>query len=527
MAGEKKLALISVWDKRGVVEFARGLEEFGFEILSTGGTARALAEAGIAVKEVSEYTGFPEMLDGRVKTLHPKIHGGLLFRRDMESHRAQAAEHGIRAIDLVCVNLYPFEETVARPGVTPAEAIEQIDIGGPSMIRSAAKNFESVTVVVDPDDYKDVLAEMRAGGGIPPRETRMRLAAKVFAATSAYDANICAYLEGIGEGGAPVSFHLRGALKQTLRYGENPHQEAAFYAEPGAPSGTMGASRLLSGKELSFNNILDSDAALNVVREFGEPCACIVKHNNPCGAALGEDIREAFAKAYAGDPLSAFGGVLGVNVEFGPDLAKDVASGDRFLECIVAPAFASEAVEIIANGPKWGKNARLIEVGPIGRPGMPPFGKDVKKVSGGFLVQDADRFPDAEREWAELKTVTKREPAESEWRDLKFAWLVAKHVKSNAIVLVKDRAVVGVGAGQMSRVDSVHMACRKAGDRAKGACMGSDAFFPFPDGIETAGAAGVAAAIQPGGSLRDKEAIAAADRLGMAMVFTGIRHFRH
>ncbi|MCX7804989.1 MAG: bifunctional phosphoribosylaminoimidazolecarboxamide formyltransferase/IMP cyclohydrolase [Planctomycetota bacterium] len=524
---EKRLALISVSDKRGVVEFARGLAGMGFEILSTGGTARTLREAGIAVKDVSEYTGFPEMLDGRVKTLHPKVHGGLLFRRDLESHRTQAAEHGILPIDLVCVNLYPFEETVAKPGVTPPEAIEQIDIGGPGMIRSAAKNFESVTVVVDPDDYEDVLAEMQAGGGKTTRATRMRLAAKVFATTSAYDAAICAYIEGLGEGEAPGSFRLHGALKQPLRYGENPHQKAAFYAEPGAPSGTMGASRLLSGKELSFNNILDLDAALNLVREFTEPCACIIKHNNPCGAAIGRDIREAFEKAYAGDPLSAFGGVLGVNVEFDAKLARDVASGDRFLECIVAPAFAPEAVEIIVNGPKWGKNARLVEAGPLEHIGPPAFGKDVKKVSGGFLVQDPDRFPEAGKEWAELKTVTRREPTGAEWRDLKFAWLVAKHVKSNAIVLARDCAVVGVGAGQMSRVDSVHMACRKAGERAKGASMGSDAFFPFPDGVEMAAAAGVSAAIQPGGSLRDKDVIAAADRLGMAMVFTGIRHFRH
>lgn len=519
-----KRALISVYDKTGIDDLARGLAAQSVEIISTGGTAKKLREAGLTVMDISDVTGFPEMMDGRVKTLHPKIHGGLLYRRDNEEHRTQAGLQGIVAIDLVVVNLYPFEMTIAKPGIAVDEAIEQIDIGGPSMLRSAAKNWESVTVVCDPLDYAEVLREMQEHAGGTRRETRLRLASKVFATTSRYDAAICGYLEGLGEHDAPPTLSLHGVLRQPLRYGENPHQQAAFYAVPGCAEANVADARQLSGKELSFNNILDLAAALEIVKDFREPAACVIKHNNPCGAAVAEDLLEAYKAAHAGDPQSAFGGIIGLNGRVDLRVAEEIAQPDRFVEAIVAPLFTREAVEVLTTRPKWGKNVRLVETGEFeGRTGAKHV-RDIRVVPGGMLVQDRDRVED---EWANLKVVTQREPSAEELATLKFAQVICKHVKSNAIVFAKGRGVVGVGAGQMSRVDSVEIAAKKAGERAQGAVMASDAFFPFPDGVEAAAKAGVTAVIQPGGSVKDSDVIAACDRLGLAMVTTGIRHFRH
>lgn len=516
-------ALVSVYDKTGIVDFAKGLAEMGVSLISTGGTAKALREAELKVMDISEVTGFPEMLDGRVKTLHPKVHGGLLYRRELDTHRVQVAEHGIEAIDLVVVNLYPFEETIAKPGIQLDEAIEQIDIGGPSMLRSAAKNWESVTVVCDPADYAEILREIRTGRGHTEKETRKRLAAKVFATTSRYDGAIAAYLGGL-DGRAPSSFSIHGVLKQPLRYGENPHQGAAFYAVPGVAEANVAAAKQLSGKELSFNNILDLAAALEIVKEFDEPSACIVKHHNPCGCAIGKNLLEAFNLAHAGDPLSAFGGVIGFNRDVDAQTAAEIAQPNRFIEAIVAPGFTPEALEVLTTKPKWGKNVRLLQVGAFSSKARAKGLKDVRFTVGGLLVQDRDLPAD---EWADLKVVTHRAPTDAERASLKFAQKVCKHVKSNAIVFAKGTSVVGVGAGQMSRVDSVEIASKKAGERAKGAAMASDAFFPFPDGVEAAAKAGVTAVIQPGGSVKDADVIAACDRLKIAMVTTGIRHFKH
>lgn len=518
-------ALISVFDKTGIEAFAEGLASHGVELVSTGGTAKALRNAGLKVIDISELTGFPEMLDGRVKTLHPKVHGGLLYRRELEAHRTQVAEHGIQDIDLVAVNLYPFEQTIAKPGIGLEDAIEQIDIGGPSMLRSAAKNWESVTVVCDPMDYTDILAEMKDNHGHTRRESRLRLAAKVFATTSRYDAAICGYLEGQGQEGPANTFSMHGVLRQPLRYGENPHQKAAFYAVPGCREPSIGEARQLSGKELSFNNILDLASALEIVKDFAEPCACVIKHNNPCGCAVhDDDLLEAFKQAHAGDPLSAFGGVIGLNRKVDARVAAEIAAPDRFVEAIVAPLFAREALDVLTTKPKWGRNVRLLETGPFEGFKTPAGERDVRRIVGGILVQDRDR---KDNEWAELKTVTKREPTDAELKALKFAQIVCKHVRSNAIVYAQGTAIVGVGAGQMSRVDSVEIASRKAGAKAKGAVMASDAFFPFPDGIEAAAKAGIKAVIQPGGSVKDDDVIAACDKLGIAMVFTGVRHFKH
>jgi len=516
-------ALVSVYYKTGIVDFAKGLTELGVELVSTGGTARALREAGLKVMDISEVTGFPEMLDGRVKTLHPKVHGGLLYRRELDTHRAQVAEHDIQAIDLVVVNLYPFEETIAKPGIALDEAIEQIDIGGPSMLRSAAKNWESVTVVCDPADYQEVLREIQSGQGHTKKETRRRLAAKVYATTSRYDGAIAGYLGGL-EGGAPNSFSVHGVLRQPLRYGENPHQKAAFYAVPGVTEANMASAKQRSGKELSFNNILDLGAALEIVKEFDEPAACIVKHHNPCGTAIGKTLLSAFVEAHAGDPLSAFGGVIGVNRELDAETADEMAKPDRFIEAVVAPSFSADAVKTLTTKPKWGKSVRLVEVGSFSSSAREDSVKDVRFTVGGMLVQDRDLPAD---EWADLKVVTQRAPSDAELAALKFAQRICKHVKSNAIVFAKGTSIVGVGAGQMSRVDSVEIAAKKAGERAQGAVMASDAFFPFPDGVEAAAKAGVTAVIQPGGSVKDADVIAACDKLNMAMVTTGIRHFKH
>lgn len=515
-------ALISVSDKTGVLEFARELARYNVEILSTGGTAKMLREAGLTVKDVSEFTGFPEMLDGRVKTLHPKVHGGLLGMRSNPEHVAKMKEHGIENIDLVVVNLYPFEATVAKEGCTLEDAIENIDIGGPTMLRSAAKNWPDVTVITDPADYEKVLGEMAAGEGSVSRETNFGLAVKVYQRTAAYDAAISNWL-GRRTGGEtalfPDTFTFQVKKAQGMRYGENPHQNAAFYVEAGASEASTATATQIQGKELSYNNIGDTDAALECVKQFNETPACvIVKHANPCGVAIGESLLDAYDRAYKTDPESAFGGIIACNREL--DAATAAAIVERqFVEVIIAPAVSSEASAIVAAK----KNVRLLSCGPL--PSSPVQRLDMKRVTGGLLLQDADLAL-----YNELKVVSKRTPTEQEMADLLFAWRVAKFVKSNAIVYAKDKRTVGVGAGQMSRVNSARIAAIKAehaGLEVKGAVMASDAFFPFRDGIDNAAAVGITAVIQPGGSMRDAEVIAAADERGMAMVFTGMRHFRH
>jgi phosphoribosylaminoimidazolecarboxamide formyltransferase/IMP cyclohydrolase len=516
-----KRALISVSEKTGVVDFARELAAFGVEILSTGGTARLLREAGLAVKDVAEFTGFPEMLDGRVKTLHPKVHGGLLGMRDNPAHVAKMAEHGIEPIDLVAVNLYPFEATVAKADCTLEDAIENIDIGGPTMLRSAAKNNRDVTVVVDPADYATVLQEMKAAAGTVSRETNFRLAVKVYQHTAAYDGAISNWLgKKLGEEDAqfPPTLTFQFKKAQGMRYGENPHQQAAFYVERDLQEASIATARQLQGKELSYNNIGDTDAALECVKQFTEGPACvIVKHANPCGVALGKDLLEAYDRAFSTDPESAFGGIIAVNREL--DAATAQAIVDRqFVEVIIAPKVSAGASAVVAAK----KNVRLLECGVWAAPGQR---LDLKRVNGGLLVQDTDLDL-----YADLKVVSKRQPTAKEMEDLLFTWRVAKFVKSNAIVYGKDGMTIGVGAGQMSRVNSARIAAIKAEHaklEVKGSVMASDAFFPFRDGIDNAAAAGVAAVIQPGGSMRDSEVIAAADEHGMAMVFTGMRHFRH
>jgi phosphoribosylaminoimidazolecarboxamide formyltransferase/IMP cyclohydrolase len=523
-------ALLSVSDKSGLVDFARGLVAVGFDLVSTGGTARTLRDAGLSVADVSDVTGFPEMLDGRVKTLHPAVHGGLLARRDVAAHVAAIGEHGIAPIDLVVVNLYPFRETVARPEVTPEEAVEQIDIGGPSMLRSAAKNFDAVTVVVDPADYGRVLAELGEGtgvGGEAGRDFRRRLAAKVYTHTAAYDAAIAAWFaEQEGER-FPERLTLGGERAQTLRYGENPDQRAAFYVE--AAGAGLGALTQRGGKELSFNNLLDLEGALLAAEPFaaaddGDPaarvCCAIIKHTTPCGLAVGATARAAYEKALAGDPTSAFGSVIAFTAPVDDEAAEALAP--LFVECVVAPAFSDGAVETLGRK----KNLRVLDGGGA-LPAADPRALDVKRVRGGFLVQDRQPPPAAEGTW---RVVTRREPTAAERADLRFAWRAVRSVKSNAIVLARGGMTLGIGAGQMSRVDASFLAAHKAravGHDASGAVLGSDAFFPFRDGVDQAAAAGVRAIVQPGGSVRDAEVIAAADEHGMAMVFTGQRLFRH
>jgi len=513
-------ALVSVSDKTGVADFARSLEAMGVEILSTGGTAKLLADSGVAVVEVGAHTGFPEMMDGRVKTLHPKIHGGILGRRGVDD--AVMAQHGIGPIDLVVVNLYPFEQTVANPGCDLATAIENIDIGGPTMLRAAAKNHAAVTVVVDAADYDRVLDEMRANGGAVTDATRFDLAVKVFEHTARYDGAIASYL-GTRLGSEPATFprtvNLQFRLAQGMRYGENPHQGAAFYVEGQAREASVATARQLQGKELSFNNIADTDAALECIKQFeGAPACVIVKHANPCGVAIGASLLEAYDRAYRTDPESAFGGIIAFNGELDAATAHAIVER-QFVEVIIAPRVSPDAVEAIAAK----KNVRLLACGDW--PQTPAPRLDLKRVNGGLLVQDADLAL-----VKELRVVTRRQPTEAELRDLLFTWRVAKFVKSNAIVYGRDQMTIGVGAGQMSRVNSARIAAIKAeqaGLEVRGAVMASDAFFPFRDGIDQAAAAGVVAVIEPGGSMRDEEVIAAADEHGMAMVFTGMRHFRH
>lgn len=515
-------ALLSVTDKTGLVEFARELARFGVEMVSTGGTARTLREAGLAVKDISDLTGFPEMLDGRVKTLHPRVHGGLLYIRGNAEHEAAVAAHGIEPIDMVVVNLYAFEKTAAGLGVAFGHLIENIDIGGPSMVRSAAKNFEDVAIVTRTADYAALAEELKANGGALSRATRWRLAKQAFALTAAYDSAIASTLEKIADApepeapaqfdhaALPLTLRINLPQMQSLRYGENPHQRAALYADRSG-QGIAGAQQL-QGKELSYNNLVDLDACWELAQEFDEPACIIVKHTNPCGAATGATVLDAYKKALECDPVSAFGGVIGINREVDGAAAEEIAK--LFVEAIAAPAFTAEARERFAAK----KNLRLVEVKTA------PARPVVKHVSGGLLVQDADTGRVTE---AELKVVTWRPPSAEELRSLLFAWRVCKHVKSNAIVYARDGQTLGVGAGQMSRVDAAKFGAMKAVLPLKGCVAASDAFFPFPDGLEAVAAAGATAVIQPGGSVRDEDVIAAADKLGVAMVFTGIRHFRH
>ncbi|WP_018664443.1 bifunctional phosphoribosylaminoimidazolecarboxamide formyltransferase/IMP cyclohydrolase [Heyndrickxia acidiproducens] len=508
-----KRALISVSDKTGVVDFAKDLNGLGFEILSTGGTKKALEEAGVPVIGVEEVTGFPEILEGRLKTLHPNIHGGLLAKRTPE-HEKQIKEHGIAPIDLVCVNLYPFQQTIAKPDVTETEAIENIDIGGPTMLRAAAKNFEYVTVVVDANDYGKVIGELKAQGDVT-LATKKALAAKVFRHTAGYDAYIANYMtELVGEEN-PERVTFTYELKQSLRYGENPHQKASFYINPLGSDFSIAHAKQLHGKALSYNNIHDADAALQMVKDFKEPVAVAVKHMNPCGIGVGETALEAYKKAYEADPKSIFGGI----VAFNRPVEKETAQllHEIFLEIVIAPSFTDEAFNILASK----KNIRLLTV-PFSDERKPE--KVLTSVEGGLLIQDQDTYT---LEQADLKVATKREPTEQEWKALKLAWKVVKHVKSNAIVVTDAEKTLGVGAGQMNRVGSAEIALAQAGEKAKGAVMSSDAFFPMDDTVEAAAKAGITAIIQPGGSIRDEDSIKKANEYGIAMVLTGIRHFKH
>jgi phosphoribosylaminoimidazolecarboxamide formyltransferase/IMP cyclohydrolase len=516
-------ALLSVSDKTGLVDFAQGLARLGVRLLSTGGTAKGLAAAGLKVVEIGDYTGFPEMLDGRVKTLHPKVHGGILARRDVPAHAVALEKHAIPPIDLVVVNLYPFRETVAKPGCTLEDAVENIDIGGPAMVRSAAKNWQHVGVVVDPADYPALLAELERNGGALGVETRFALARKAFSHTAAYDGAISNWLTARAPDGSattfPDVFNLQANKVQALRYGENPHQDAAFYRDLAPAPGTIATFRQLQGKELSYNNIGDADAAWECAKTFAEPACVIVKHANPCGVAIAASPLEAYRKALTTDPVSAFGGIIAFNRAV--DAATLDAVAAQFLEVLVAPAYAADALDVI----KQKKNVRVLEVA---LPAAPVAAQlDLKRVGGGLLVQTADArnvLP------AELRVVTKKAPTAAQTADLMFAWRVAKFVKSNAIVYCADGRTLGVGAGQMSRVDSTRIAAMKAKNAdlpLAGSVVASDAFFPFRDGLDVVADNGAVAIIQPGGSVRDDEVIAAADERGIAMVFTGVRHFRH
>jgi phosphoribosylaminoimidazolecarboxamide formyltransferase/IMP cyclohydrolase len=517
-------ALLSVSDKTGLLDLARGLAALGVELISTGGTRKTLLEAGLQVRDIAEVTGFPEMLDGRVKTLHPRIHGGILAIRDNPEHERTLAEHGIAPIDLVVCNLYPFEATVAKAGATHDDIIENIDIGGPTLVRASAKNYRDVAIVTDPSQYAGVLAEMQASSGALGLSTRQALAAAAFARIAAYDRAIDHYFRSLQKGESwPAVYARSWQLRQELRYGENPHQKAAFYVDPAARHASVAAARVLHGKELSYNNLLDLDSALGLVREFTEPAAVCIKHNNPCGAAVASNLVDAFRRAYEGDPLSAYGGVLAFNRPVDEATAQAITDPGRFIECIIAPDFELAAFALLTTRPSWKKSVRLLSCGPL--EGI-SSALAIREIDGGLLVQDRDRNG-PETDFREARAVTKRAPTEAELADLKFAWAVCKHVKSNAIVLAKDRMVVGVGAGQMSRVDSVHMSVRKAGERSLGAVLASDAFFPFRDNVDEAAKAGIVAIVQPGGSMRDADSIAACDEHGLAMAFTGVRHFRH
>jgi phosphoribosylaminoimidazolecarboxamide formyltransferase / IMP cyclohydrolase len=517
-----KRALISVSDKLGLGEFALGLAARGVEIYSTGGTRKFLESAGVKVYDVADYTGFPEMLDGRVKTLHPKIHGGILARHNRPDDLAALSAHGILTFELVIVNLYPFEATVARENVAFEEAVEQIDIGGPSLIRAAAKNHAFITVATDTSQYGEILAQLTDVGHTTP-EFRRKLAYAAIARTGQYDQAIAHYLAGqIGGEVFPERWPVDLRRKEVLRYGENPHQRAALYAQMHAGCGAnLVAAKQLAGKELSYNNLLDLDSALAIVRSLGGPGVSVIKHNNPCGAAVNERLSTATRAALDGDPLSAFGSVIGFNRVVDAASAEVLAEPGRFVEAIVAPDFEPAALDVLTTKPKWKANVRLMKVGPLDDA---QARWQLRQIEGGMLVQEADTAHDPDSEW---KVVTSTQPSDEQYADLRFAWAVCRHVKSNAIVIAKDRTLLGAGAGQMSRVDSVGIAIEKAGDRGRSGVLASDAFFPFPDSIEQAATAGIAAIIQPGGSKRDDEVIAACNTHGIAMVFTGRRHFKH
>ncbi|MBS1196898.1 MAG: purH [Proteobacteria bacterium] len=520
-------ALISVSDKNGVLEFAQGLASQGVKLLSTGGTAKMLRDAGLAVTEIGDYTGFPEMLDGRVKTLHPKVHGGILARRDLPEHLATIEKHGIPTIDLVCVNLYPFRETVAKPGVTLEDAIENIDIGGPAMVRSSAKNYAGVAIVTDPADYTPLLEEMKANGGALKLETRFGLAKKAFIHTARYDSAIANWLTALETGPSeapklspfPTAFQTAFDRVETLRYGENPHQQAAFYRDPVATVGTIANYTQLQGKELSYNNIADADAAWECVKTFNTPACVIVKHANPCGVAIASKLLEAYEKAFKTDSTSAFGGIIAFNGPVDVDVVNAMSECKHFVEVLIAPAFTTEAKAALASK----QNLRVLEL-PLAN-NYHSF--EMKRVGGGLLLQTPDMF---NVQPSDLKVVTKKAPTDAQIEDLLFAYRVAKFVKSNAIVFCGSGMTLGVGAGQMSRVDSTRIAAIKAqnaGLSLQGAAVASDAFFPFRDGVDVLAEAGASCVIQPGGSMRDEEVIAAANEHGLAMVLTGARHFRH
>lgn len=517
-----RLALLSVSDKTGLIDFARQLvEEFEFDLISSGGTAKALQEAGLPVTKVSDYTGFPEILGGRVKTLHPRIHGGILGRRDLPQDQAEMEAHQIRPIDLVVVNLYPFEQTIARPNVTEAEAIEQIDIGGPAMLRAAAKNFANLTVLCNPGNYNDYLRELGQNGGEAPLNFRKVCAQRAFGHTAAYDHAITTYLSGDslqptlpGEPTPPPQFLLSGQQLQPLRYGENPHQPAAWYQVGAVPTGFSEAS-ILQGKELSYNNLVDLEAARRIIAEFPDtPAAAILKHTNPCGVAVGTTLVEAYQKAFQADSVSAFGGIVALNQPIDAPTATELTK--TFLECVVAPACEEAAQEILAAKAK----VRVLILPDLQKGPQ----QTVKVIAGGFLIQASDDVVERPENW---QVVTERQPTPEQLAELLFAWKVCKHVKSNAIVVTRDRATLGVGAGQMNRVGSVKIALEQAGEKAQGGTLASDGFFPFDDSVRTAAAAGIVAIVQPGGSLRDKDSIQAANELGLVMVLTGIRHFLH
>ncbi len=523
-------ALLSVSDKRRLVDLARGLAARGVHLLASGGTRTALAEAGLDVTEVSAYTGQPEILGGRVKTLHPKLHGGILARRDVPGDLEALEAQGIEPIDLVVVNLYPFADTVARPGVAFEEAVENIDIGGPSLIRGAAKNHAHVAVLTSPDQYPALIDQFEATGGTDAA-LRRSLALAVFEQTARYDRAIADYLVASATGSTgpdspfPTTFAPRFERRAVLRYGENPHQRAAFYVEPGTAGPNLATARILHGKELSYNNLLDLDAALRLIRLFAGPAATILKHNNPCGASTAAGLAEAFELAYEGDPVSAFGGIVGVNRPIDLSTAERLCAPGRFIEAIVAPDFEPDAFALLTTRPTWKNSVRLLALGaPIGPEGAPPAGLDLRRIEGGLLVQDFDAM---EPDPSSGPVASKRAPTDDERSALGFAWRVCQAVKSNAIVVARGQQLIGVGAGQMSRLDSVRIAVAKAAEKARGAVLASDAFFPFRDGPDEAARAGVTAMIQPGGSKRDGETVAACDEHGMAMILTGRRHFRH
>ena len=529
-----KTALLSVSDKTQLTEFAKQLVEMSVKIISTGGTARMLAEAGIAVTSVDSVTGFPEMMDGRVKTLHPKIHGGLLALRDKPAHADALKRHNIEPIDLVCINLYPFEQTIAKPGCTFEDAIENIDIGGPSMVRSAAKNHKFVTVVTSPCQYQQVIDEMKAGAGAVSQKTRSDFARIAFGLTASYDAAISRYLNGKAQVEYPERISIALKKETSLRYGENPHQSAAFYKLAASGEMSVGSAKLLEGgKGISFNNLLDVNAAFELVKEFDEePAAVVVKHLNPCGCAVDDDIHVAYQKAYEGDVISAFGGIIALNrkvlattiMESYSRFGKAKGASGFFAEVIIAPEFDDDAIETIRTLKRWGQDVRLMATGPIDRAKISAAEFDVRCIVGGMLLQRRDLVA---WEPENLTYPTKAKPTQTQLEDLRIAWIAAKHVKSNTIVLTKDKRIVGVGAGQMNRVESGLIAFKLAGEESKGAAMASDAFFPFPDNVHNAAKAGIACIIQPGGSKKDDESIAAADEHGIAMVFTGKRHFKH